>query len=527
MNVADIFNVSSVNYANTISNTGITKKVQEENGEVAAIFSSMMNQTPNYSMQVGEESTSTMEVSKVESKGSATESYERYNYKQNKIETAKEPTIEEKLENSADELAQFEEDALNAISKEFGVEKEEIVGLLEEMGLSVMDLLNPQNLVSFVMELTGMASKEELLLNESFLNIMGTLDSMKHDLMKELDVTLEGLNELIAEMKVLNTKEDIPTDFEETLLNQINQEETVVDEKPLQESVSVEDPILNSLTEEVSTKEVSKEIPKEVSTEVVTETVTEETTQTEVPEEIITTESDNAEEMIITEEDNENLWKVPQEEVIEEQAVQQTPNKGRNADNKNNFANNHQQNDAFVMNNTASNVQTIDVSQTQAQSYVSAQTMQIMEQIAEQVKVTVQANTTSMEMQLNPETLGKIYLNITEEEGIINARFAVTTELVKEALEAQLATLRDNLNQAGVKVDSVEVTIASHEFEKNLEQDQKRQENETARQQEELNNRRRNLHIGSLDELSGLMTEEERLVAQIMKDNGNSVDLTA
>ena len=39
--------------------------------------------------------------------------------------------------------------------------------------------------------------------------------------------------------------------------------------------------------------------------------------------------------------------------------------------------------------------------------------------------------------------------------------------------------------------------------------------------------KRRNITIDSLDELSGLMTEEESLVAQIMKDNGNSVDLTA
>jgi flagellar hook-length control protein FliK len=30
-----------------------------------------------------------------------------------------------------------------------------------------------------------------------------------------------------------------------------------------------------------------------------------------------------------------------------------------------------------------------------------------------------------------------------------------------------------------------------------------------------------------MDGLSGVLTEEEALVAQIMRDNGNSVDLTA
>ena len=32
--------------------------------------------------------------------------------------------------------------------------------------------------------------------------------------------------------------------------------------------------------------------------------------------------------------------------------------------------------------------------------------------------------------------------------------------------------MRQNSNQAGVKVDAIEVTVASHEFEKNLEQNQ-------------------------------------------------------
>ena len=50
---------------------------------------------------------------------------------------------------------------------------------------------------------------------------------------------------------------------------------------------------------------------------------------------------------------------------------------------------------------------------------------------------------------------------------------------------------------------------------------------ENKEMQDGVSNRRRNISIDSLDELSGLMTEEETLVAQIMKDNGNSVDFTA
>ena len=47
------------------------------------------------------------------------------------------------------------------------------------------------------------------------------------------------------------------------------------------------------------------------------------------------------------------------------------------------------------------------------------------------------------------------------------------------------------------------------------------------RQQEQSGGRRRNLNLSSLDGLSGLMTEEETLAAQMMRENGNSMDVTA
>ena len=157
--------------------------------------------------------------------------------------------------------------------------------------------------------------------------------------------------------------------------------------------------------------------------------------------------------------------------------------------------------------------------------YLSADTMEIIEQIAEKIKVCISEETSSMEMQLNPVNLGKVYLQVSSREGAINAQLTATNEAVKNALEVQMATLRENLEQAGVKVDAIEVTVASHEFERNLEQDQKREEQEGERAQKEAG-RRRNLNLSSLDELSGLMSEEEALVAQIMRDNGNSVDMS-
>ena len=89
-----------------------------------------------------------------------------------------------------------------------------------------------------------------------------------------------------------------------------------------------------------------------------------------------------------------------------------------------------------------------------------------------------------------------------------------------------MAELRQTLSQQGVKVDAIEVTVASHEFEQNLEQHAE-SEKRQGEEQEQARPTRRNLSRDSLDELSGLMSEEEVIAAQIMKDNGNSMDVIA
>ena len=98
--------------------------------------------------------------------------------------------------------------------------------------------------------------------------------------------------------------------------------------------------------------------------------------------------------------------------------------------------------------------------------------------------------------------------------------------IVKEAIETQIIALKENLNQAGVKVDAVEVTVASHEFERNLEQNNTKDEQQ-AMYQEKNSNRRKNIDSSILDNQVGIMTEEETLVAKMMLENGNTIDYTA
>ncbi len=509
MTTANILNVSSVK-ANANVQAESSKKLQEENLEAASVFSALMNQQSDYTDTVLGLESDNSQVTKTESVTTASDSYERYNYKDNRIETVEGNETVEVTEEVADEVQKLEEEVIEAISEEYGVDKETILSVLEQKGLSVLDLLDAQNLASFVMELTGLSSTEAVLFDESFLDLMETLNHLKTGLMKELELTPTEFDELVAQMDAVISDNAETVEMEEVKPLEVQQESTqnVSSEENPSVQTEVENTVSTVENENVATQEVTQ--GTEEATDSV-ENLAEKQKETEDSKKVETKTEENADSV---EQKDVSAIKTKTETSAEEQ--EKTPFSNTNS------------NESMVMNHHSqvANNANADVPKMQTSIYTSVEPMQIIEQIAEQVRVFTNADTTTMEMQLNPENLGKIYLHISSEEGVVNAHFTATNEVVKEALETQLATLRENLTQAGVKVDAIEVTIASHEFEQNLEQNH-RQTEEDFEQKEMAEGRRRDLRIDSLDELSGLMTEEETLVAQIMKENGNSVDLTA
>ena len=118
-------------------------------------------------------------------------------------------------------------------------------------------------------------------------------------------------------------------------------------------------------------------------------------------------------------------------------------------------------------------------------------------------------------------------MEVTQKGDVITAKIFTENDAVKQALENQMATLRTELNQNSTKVTSIEVSVGTHEFERNLEQnarDESRREEQMSKQSSKRNSR---INLNSLDELSGIMSEEDMLIAQMMRDNGNTLDFQA
>ncbi len=150
----------------------------------------------------------------------------------------------------------------------------------------------------------------------------------------------------------------------------------------------------------------------------------------------------------------------------------------------------------------------------------------ILNQIGEAVRVTGGEDFTSMEMQLHPESLGTLHLQVRAKEGIITAQFTAESEAVKQVLEAQVIQLREKLEAQGVKVEAVEVLVASHEFERNLEKGGSEEKN--AYQAKKVTRRKINLNVPEEDPD---LPEEEKEALDIQKDmmerSGNTLDYMA
>ena len=140
----------------------------------------------------------------------------------------------------------------------------------------------------------------------------------------------------------------------------------------------------------------------------------------------------------------------------------------------------------------------------------------VVEQIVEQVRVHMNQDTTSMELQLYPEHLGKIQIHVVSKDGVMTARIAAETEQAKQAIENGLANLKEAFEQQDLKVEAVEVMVATAGFEKGQDQQDTPEQKRTG---------------GKTGKLVYSDTEEEELEEQAeterMRMTGSSVSYTA
>lgn len=489
-------NVSKVTAGMTVQ-TSASKKSGKDEQEAVDFMSMLGNFAVNHSQQ---NNPVTFQVS--DSTSNKTVEYEKLSTKDDRIPKVTGKTDDADMQKVDQAVEEFAKEVQKEVKELLGVDDAQLEAAMKELGLTYQDLMDPVNLANLVMNLTGEEDQLGLLMNADFQELMQNVEVLSKNLLQELGMTPQEVAEVFAQLEqnAAQITEEVPqqmqevTDTQADVLKVQQTDDVQITEQKSQVTGLTE---TNAATAEAvesdgNVQNVEEPVSQEVRVENDQTASQQEGQQEEAPENSMTTEDDAS---LLQQNDT------TEKSIFTEHTFQQT-----------------------VQTIRTDNITAAPT--TAAPQNVVFNTLDVIRQVSEFTRVMYQGDTTSMEMQLNPENLGKIYVQVTAKEGVVTAHLAVQNEIVKEALENQTIQLRENMNQQGIKVEAVEVTIASHEFERNLEQNQQRSAQDEQREQASKSPRR-NISMNQLDEMSGLMSEEEMLVAKIMRDNGNSVDFTA
>lgn len=474
-------------------------------------------------------------------------------------------------------LDDFETGVNDVLKQELGVTDEDIKDAMETLGISYLDLTDVNKLSQLVMQLLGNDfSAADLLSLQNFGDIKNQINDLAQTLFDTTGMTgrqLQEIDDFLTNGKgTIDISDMTPADGTELtnldLSNQQTPENLVTDVNAAKadntEANTAADTLANTVTVQTSetsdtqtavnnqqaaaaTDEVTEITKAHVddTAKDVTTTITDDTTAEEAPAE----ETAAPAEEQTTDDKTNDLADMSDEtfDSVKNTGTEATAktNPGQNAQNQpnSNTNSNAQHNTAFTANQPTQPVVNEMRSEADARpaSYttpVNIDTQDIMRQMVSGVRTAVTERITTMEMQLNPENMGKMTVRVSSEEGQVTAHINLENENVRTAMENQMGILKANLEAQGIKVNEVTVTADAHEFERNLEEGQEASMTDTGAGnsggfQEEEEGRRRGGHLGNIDmrnlddgSLANL-TEDERLAAQIMREQGNTISINA
>lgn len=142
---------------------------------------------------------------------------------------------------------------------------------------------------------------------------------------------------------------------------------------------------------------------------------------------------------------------------------------------------------------------------------------EVISQIVEQVRIQLNQENTSLEMQLYPEHLGKIQIHVISKDGVLTARILAETEAAKQAVEGGLTSLKESMENQNLKVEAIEVMVSTAGFERGDQDNQ-------SYEQRRGNRSGKRIHIMESDEKENV---EDSAEIEKMKHTGSSVSYTA
>ncbi len=351
------------------------------------------------------------------------------------------------------EAVEAAESVLDKIKKALGISDEELEKCMEELGLNMLDMLDANNVIKLVMEATG------------------TQDAMQLVTDGELSAALKDIMDYVSQVTdELSAKFDLSSKELKAMLGQISDNGDLTNAGVETAAVQTADEGFERVAETEPKAETSESVEDVVASKITVER----------ENEAAASNSDSGKE--------------------------QLQGKAQNSDNVN--VNAGQGNVVQQLSQTFETVFTAGTQEVNAADVVR--------QVVDAIKLTNTRAMQSMEIQLNPENLGKVNILVSVREGVVTAQIATQNEQVKRALEGQLSTLKENFENQGIKVEAVEVTVQSNAFDGNAQFGDRQQ-------QETSSKARRHINLNNLSFDDDEPEEEQSIIANA----NSSVEYTA
>lgn len=478
-----MYGMESVSHANTAKKT---ETAQEKEHDFRMIMNQAKNQAKQTVHQPNEEKVEKKDISQSKDTYKAEDEYETKETpkkedfrseeagknKSDKLNNVSEAEpIDEEVETAVEGIVK---EVMQEIEEMLEVSEEELLDVLEQLGLQPIDLLNPDNMVSILTALTGEGSTIQLVMDEEMYltlqDLMQMVEDKTQELMSATGLSDEELEAVMDQLKLLTNQQ---LSHEEMEMKQVqilpfeSEEEVVAEDGDVPVIVKNENDL-----QDVQTTEVTQDSPERT---------------------VEKTETGKSEDSLFQE---------------QQQNMQSFQNMSD------------------------------EISQLAGESKLEGtgtpNTESILKQLADYVKIQKGKELTEMELQLHPASLGNVKVTLATKGGVVTAQLTTENEIVKNAIESQVSQLKQNLEEQGVRVEAIEVSVASHQMERNLEQNAKDGEQEQKQETGGIHKiRKTSINLNSFEDADELLEEmtgaddATRIAMEMMAMGGNRMDLLA
>jgi len=362
----------------------------------------------------------------------------------------------------SEKLASFTKDLKEDIKEILDIDDEKLEYILATLQVEVIQLVNPDIAKEVVLLANDSNTLSDVLVNEQLADDMTEMmdyfqTSQYQDI---LDIPLDEMNSLVEEatnrLYIKNTKEELSTNENNQLVEEMLANSSIYDLD--EEKISFENASMNIKTDKNDNdSKINDKLDKDDLNFFELDSINNSLTEAKD----ISNDSNDSNSKNFNGNNTDDTKKQVDIEFVNEDSVTKTDTTSKTNREKVDFTS--KTNDTVEQ--FVSKLDTLDsveeLTELENEVVYVKQLRDIVNQVTEKVKVTINNDTKKLEMNLNPKHLGKMSLDISENQGIITTKIKVESEMAKEALESGLQSLKESLEEKGIKVNAIEISVES------------------------------------------------------------------